>query len=102
MLGTLRAFAYLTWHSLRNRTWTRVRRARNPRYAISAIIGAAYFWFFLIHNTSQLPRSLGSVFSDMWVVITTLGIFFFAASWWVFGGDKTTLAFSLAETAFLF
>jgi hypothetical protein len=102
VIETLGAFSYLTWHTLRNRTWTRIRRARNPRYAISAIIGAAYFWFFLIHNPGQVPRAIGTNFNDMWVVLATLGLVAFATSWWLFGGDKTTLAFSLAETSFLF
>jgi ABC-2 type transport system permease protein len=102
MLDNLRAFAYLTWHTLRNRTWTRIRRARNPRYAISAVIGAAYFWFFLIHNPGKVPQSIGPNFNDMWVVVATAGLVIFATSWWLFGGDKTTLAFSLAETSFLF
>jgi hypothetical protein len=102
MLKNLEAFAYLTWHTLKNRTWTRIRRARNPRYAISAIIGAVYFWFFLIHNPSQVPRTIGGNFNDMWVVIATLGLVIFATSWWLFGGDRTTLAFSLPETSFLF
>src|SRR5258708_3046800 len=102
MLGTLRAFAYLTWHTLKNRTFTRIRRAKNPRYALSAIIGAVYFWFFLIHNPSQMPRGVGTMFSDVFVVIATIGLVLFVSSWWLFGGDKTTLAYSLAETAFLF
>ena len=102
MLRTLEAFSYLTWHTLRNRTLTRVRRAKNPRYAISAIIGAVYFWFVLIRNPSQMPREISSVFSDAMLVIATLGSIVFASTWWLFGGDKTTLAFSLAETAFLF
>lgn len=102
MLGTLRAFAYLTWHTLKNRTFTRIRRAKNPRYALSAIIGAVYFWFFLIHNPSRIPRDVGATFSDVFVVIATLGLVLFVSSWWLFGGDKTTLAYSLAETAFLF
>jgi ABC-2 type transport system permease protein len=102
MLANIQAFAYLTWLTLKNRTWTRIRRARNPRYAISAVIGAAYFWFFLIHNPGQIPRSVGPNFNDMWVVIGTVGLVIFATSWWLFGGDKTTLAFSLAETSFLF
>lgn len=102
MLGTLRAFAYLTWHTQLNRTMTRIRRAKNPRYAISAIIGAAYFYFFLIRNPSRMPREVGSVFSDMFVVFASLGLVAFMSSWWLFGGDKTTLAYSLAETAFLF
>jgi hypothetical protein len=93
MIGTLRAFAYLTWHTLRNRTWTRVRRARNPRYALSAIIGAAYFWFFLIHNPGQIPDTVSSGFNDVWVVVATIGLVLFAMSWWLFGGDQTTLAF---------
>ena len=59
--SNLDAFAYLTWNTLKNRTWTRIRRARNPRYAISAIIGAAYFWFFLIHNPGRVPRSIGEI-----------------------------------------
>src|SRR6185295_3383517 len=41
-------------------------------------------------------------FNDMWVVMATVGLVAFATSWWLFGGDKTTLAFSLAETSFLF
>lgn len=102
MKDNLLAFAYLTWHTLKNRTWTRVRRARNPRYALSAIIGAVYFWFFLIHNPGKVPQEIGSNFNDMWVVVAVLGLVMFAASWWLFGGDKTTLAFSLAETSFLF
>jgi hypothetical protein len=102
MRQNLDAFAYLTWQTLKNRTWTRVRRARNPRYAISAVIGAAYFWYFLIHNPGQVPQTIGANFNDMWVVVATLGLLAFATSWWLFGGDKTTLAFSLAETSFLF
>src|SRR5881392_2084500 len=102
MLGTLNAFGYLTWHSMRNRTMTRIRRAKNPRYAISAIIGAAYFWFFLIHNPSQIARGVSSMFGDALVVIATFGLIIFASTWWLFGGDKTTLAYTLPETAFLF
>lgn len=102
MISTLQAFAYLTWHSARNRTWTRIRRARNPRYAISAVIGAVYFWFFLIHNTGKIPRTIGGSFNDIWVVVATVGLVIFATTWWLFGGDKTTLAFALPEMAFLF
>jgi hypothetical protein len=102
MLENLKAFAYLTWHTLKNRTWTRIRRARNPRYAISAVIGAAYFYFFLVRNPGQVPREIGANFNDMWVVLATIGLVSFATSWWLFGGDKTTLAFSLPETSFLF
>ena len=102
MLGTLNAFAYLTWHTLWNRTVTRVRRAKNPRYALSALIGAAYFWFFLIRNPGQMPRNLGGNFADFMVMLATVGLLAFMTTWWLFGGDKTTLAFSLAETAFLF
>ena len=102
MLGTLRAFAYLTWLTQKNRTLTRIRRAKNPRYAISAVIGATYFWFFLIRNPSRLTAEGGALFSDVFIVIATIGLVLIVASWWMFGGDKTTLAFSLAETAFLF
>src|SRR3954463_537905 len=102
VIENLKAFAYLTWHTLKNRTWTRIRRARNPRYAISAVIGAVYFWFFLIHNPGRVPRAIGGSFNDTWVVIATLGLVVFATTWWLFGGDRTTLAFSLPETSFLF
>src|SRR3954465_7629237 len=102
MLGPADAFGYLTWHTLRNRTLTRVRRAKNPRYAISAVIGAAYFWFFLVRNPSQMPSSISGMFSDALAVIASLGLILVASTWWLFGGDKTTLAFSLAETSFLF
>jgi len=101
-LRTLNAFGYLTWHTLWNRTYTRIRRAKNPRYALSAIIGAVYFWFFLVRNPSQMPRELGSTFANSLSVLATLGLVAFMSTWWLFGGDKTTLAFSLPETAFLF
>ena len=102
MLGTLRAFAYLTWHMQRNRILTRIRRARNPRYAISAAIGLAYMWFFLIRNPSRMPREVGSMLNDSLVVLGTVGLIAFASTWWLFGGDQTTLTFTLPEIAFLF
>ena len=101
-IRTLKAFGYLTWRTQWNRTYTRIRRAKNPRYALSAVIGAVYFWFFLVRNPSHMPRELGSTFANSLAVLATLGLVAFMSTWWLFGGDKTTLAFSLAETAFLF
>jgi len=44
------AFFFLARRTLRNRLLSRLRRLRNPRYLVFALVGAAYFWFFALRH----------------------------------------------------
>ena len=95
------AFAYLTARSMANRVRLQLRRARNPRYAIAILLGAAYFYFVLFRQTrpANAPALLFGTGAD---IILSLGIVSLVVRWWLFGGDQAALAFSPAEVQFLF
>ena len=42
----VRALIYLQYHSIKNRLVMRVKRLKRPKYLISAIFGALYFYFY--------------------------------------------------------
>jgi Putative ABC exporter len=97
------AFFYLTWTSLRNRVIQRVRKSKNPRYALALIIGAAYFYFIFWRN----PRHAGQgeafpLLSTGGHLLALGGLLVGAVSMWVLGGDSTALAFTQAEASMLF
>jgi hypothetical protein len=102
------ALLYLTFTSLRNNLRQRLRRLRQPKYLVAAVIGAAYFYFFVFGG---LFRSTGAktAFEDFMPGGTDLYVPFGAAVLlvlvlfgWIFGRDRAALQFSEAETAFLF
>ncbi|OYV68014.1 MAG: hypothetical protein B7Z72_08830, partial [Gemmatimonadetes bacterium 21-71-4] len=101
-MGAVGAFVYLTWTSLRNRVAFQLRRSRNPRYALALIIGLAYFWFVFGRQSGrsrgQSPMDLGGAAH----LVVVGALFAGAAAVWLFGGDRTALAFSPAEVMFLF
>ena len=114
MLGAL---LYLRLTSLKNLVLSRVRRLRQPKYLVGALVGAAYFYFvvfgrafgrggragaparvafvpaggFMPHDTAPLALALGA--------FALLVVFVFM---WVLPSQKPGLLFSEAETAFLF
>lgn len=104
MIGTFLRVAFLT---LKNRTWQRVRRLREPRYLIGAIAGAAYFWFLIFRRASGAGNgkllllktmSISPVIAEFASVIV-LVIMILA---WALPGDSGGLEFSESEIAFLF
>ncbi len=98
-----RVFAYLTIVSIRNRFVTMVKQIRNPRYAIAMLIGGIYIWFFLFNRT-QLPRgrSDGPFQSVEVELLAAVGMFILFMRWWLFGNDRSALAFTPAEIQFFF
>lgn len=117
MLGAL---LYLRLTSLKNLLLSRLRRLKQPKYLMGAIVGAAYFYFVFFrrfggsHSVPSTPRRLpvpsglatASLPSfDPLPLFATGGAFvllLIAAFAWALPSAKPGLAFTEAEIAFLF
>jgi ABC-2 type transport system permease protein len=102
-----RALAYLWVRSASNRFRTQLKRVRNPRYAIAMLVGVAYIYWALIHNTRVSSQNGINPFADLMrsglaVPLASALILLTTARWWLFKGDRSALAFSHAEVQFLF
>lgn len=95
----IEAVVYLQARSLVNRTRQLRQRLKSPRYAIALVLGAGYLTLVFFGqpraNSGALPPR-----AIEW--IGTLGLALFTLKWWVFGADRTALAFTPAEIQFLF
>jgi len=94
-------FAYL--HSARNRLRAQVARARSPRYLAAVLLGMLYLWWVMFRNSRFGGGPLSPVLRGE-AVLPLLAAFLLiaAARWWIFGADRSTLAFSPPEVQFLF
>ena len=107
-MHVLRALLYLRLTTLRNKVGSQVRRLRQPKYLMGAVAGAAYFWFFIFrHSGKRGNPGPGEVFNAMLdggaiEVLAAIVVTMFLLLIWVTPGDDPGLAFSEAETAFLF
>ena len=96
-------FAYLTGVSIRNRFATMAKQIRNPRYAIALLFGIAYIWYFLFNRTDMPGNRSGGPFESIEVeLLASVGLFLLFMRWWLFGNDRSALAFTPAEVQFLF
>ena len=107
----LAALLYLTFTSLRNSLRQRLRRLRQPKYFFAAVIGAAYFYFFVFggmyrsmgaKDTATAFESFMPGGTDLYVPFGAAVLFILVLLGWIFGRDRAALQFSEAETAFLF
>jgi ABC-2 type transport system permease protein len=112
MLG---ASLYIILCSARNRLRVRLRRLREPRYFIGAIVGAAYIYFsffarFRVSRQSaarrsarqaQLPASINALLASA-PGFAGLLLMAVATGAWLFPLDSGLLEFSDAELQFLF
>jgi hypothetical protein len=97
------ALWYLFAETTRNQWKARIARLRNPRYAIAFLLGLAYFWFLYVRpqqsaHASDAGAGLGRALSTAGPLMIVL----YAAWTWLFGGDRTALAFTQAEVSLLF
>src|SRR3954469_14382801 len=119
MLGAL---LYLRLTSFRNWLGARLKRLRQPKYFIGAIVGCAYFYFFFFRNLSGGPvRTARQAVSaqamqaiavahaplpfDWLPTITAVGalaLLVFVTFMWVVPVQRAALGFTEAEIAFLF
>jgi len=101
------ALWYLVAESTRNQWRSRIARLRSPRYSIALLLGIAYFWFLYVRPQQHAAQGLhgddpsAGVFQVMGDAAPLL-IVLYTAWTWLFGGDRTALAFSEAEVSLLF
>jgi ABC-2 type transport system permease protein len=110
----LRASLYIIVCSARNRLSRRLRRLREPRYLIGAVVGAAYMYFAVLARIGGARRAAGRGRTPFFAAggLLTLraagpalagaALLVIAALAWIFPTDSGLLDFSEAETAFLF
>ena len=102
------AFAYLQAVSLYNNVRQRLLRLRQPKYLIGAVVGVAYFWFFLFRRGlrthggapqgfAMTPEVAGTIAS-----LVALGLLLYVCADWILGSEKAQLAYTEAEIDFLF
>jgi hypothetical protein len=103
MDGLVGTYGYLTLTSWRNRLSAQLRRLRSPRYALGLALGVGYIWYFLIGQPAFRDRRGPNIFdSATFELITSFGVLLVFMRWWLFGNDRSALAFTPAEVQFLF
>jgi hypothetical protein len=110
------ASLYIIACSARNRLRQRLRRLREPRYLIGAVVGVGYFYFsvfarFRVSRRAQTRRRSARSPTPLAVLsavrsaapgVVGIGLFAVTALAWVLPFDSGLLAFSESEIQFLF
>lgn len=92
------AAAYLIQRSAANRVRHLVRKVKSPRYLIALILGIGYLVLVFFGQRAQhASPTLAPI-----AITATVVILLLVAKWWLFGTDRTALAFTAAEIQFLF
>jgi ABC-2 type transport system permease protein len=108
----LSASLYITVCTTRNRIRLRLRRLREPRYLIGAVVGAAYLYFALFagrrrpsrrgRDDDRGPIEVVSAWQTIGTPLAGLTVFVLAFAAWLLPTRSGLLEFSRAETVFLF
>jgi hypothetical protein len=107
------ASLYITACTTRNRIRVRLRRLREPRYLIGAVVGIAYLYFSIFagwrgrsrrgrEGDSRAPIEVATAWQAIGSSLAGLVVFVLALLAWVLPGRPGLLEFSRAETVFLF
>ena len=111
MLGAL---LYLRFTSLKNLLISRFRRLRQPKYLVGAIVGLAYFYFVIFNGlgSGKRPSATPAMMTPdqllpadtaaLMMAVGALALLVVFVFMWVVPSQKPGLAFSEAETTFLF
>jgi ABC-2 type transport system permease protein len=104
-----RALLYLQVMTFRGRLISQLRRLRQPKYLVGAVIGIAYLYFVIFRNarfgSGYGPRNASSVPDTLLPLITdiaALGLLIVLAVSWLVPRARAGFSFSDAEIAFLF
>lgn len=109
----LRALVYLRIMSFWNWVRWRARRLRQPKYLAGAVVGAAYFYFFLFRRVGGPPIHARAAHADVpmavpieWHAIAlsvgAAALLVVLTFMWIVPTRPAALGFSEAEIAFLF
>lgn len=103
------ALAYLQFHSVKNQLVRRIKRLKQPKYLVGAIVGGLYFYFyffrFLFGGRRGGPAVPGAgldldpIFFESVGALILLVIVLLA---WIIPRKRAALMFTEAEVAFLF
>jgi len=102
------AFLIVTLQTLKNRTISRIRRLKNPRYLLSAMAGAAYFYFMFLRRTTRHGKLPGIIIAssipgtELALDVTSLIMLVLLIGAWALPEQSGGLEFSEAEIQFLF
>lgn len=115
MLGAL---LYLRFTSSQNWLRSRLRRLRQPKYLVGAIVGLAYFYFFFFrpldvpaargarHAAIAQAMPVSAALPTDWLPVAAaagaLALLVLFVFMWVVPTERAALGFSEAEIAFLF
>ena len=107
--GMMTALFYLQFQLLKNRWWARLRRLKQPKYLLFAVVGGLYFYFYFFRWMfvgGTRARGLGGGADAeslaLYASIGALILFVLVLLSWVVPRERAALAFSEAEVAFLF
>lgn len=106
-LALIRALAFLQSRSLLNALKVRLRRLRQPKYLIGAVVGLGYMYFWIGRTViggwrrgirgTDVPVDALQTFEALAAVI----VFALFAGAWIFSGERASLRLSEAELNFL-
>jgi ABC-2 type transport system permease protein len=107
------ALLYLQTRSLANQFRARLKRLKQPKYLIAALVGGAYMWFYFLRFFLMPGRPKPGAAAvagpqafqipvDLLEGIGALVLFVLVLAAWLFPHARTALIFSEAEIAFLF
>ena len=97
------ALLFLYARSFVNRARSQAARIRSPRYIVAVVLGVLYLYWALFRNTQANGPSLTQLLrADTTVVLVSTLVLLSSARWWLFGADRSVLAFTPSEVQFLF
>ncbi len=97
------ALRFLYARTMTNRLRAQLARARSPRYLVAVVLGILYLWWALFRNARLGGGPFASIMrAEIAIPVFALFALLSAARWWLFGSDRSALAFTPAEVQFLF
>jgi ABC-2 type transport system permease protein len=97
------ALFYYQYHSVKNRLAARVKRLRDPKYLVGAIVGGMYFYFYLLRAFLRGGRgAVAPVHGEMFESIAAIFLMVAVLLAWIVPHSRSALSFTEAEAAFLF
>ncbi len=105
------ALCYLQYHTTRNRLVARLKRLKQPKYLVGAIVGGLYFYFYFFRylfrgyatgrgQTANLTMSPEHLM--LFESLAALVLFVIVLLAWIIPHERAALTFTEAEVAFLF
>jgi len=96
------AFLAVTLQSFKNRIVARLRRLKQPRYALGGLVGIGYFFFLFFRNRRASVVIAHFGMNEVRLDFAALVVFLLLLFAWALPSDSGGLTFSEAEIAFLF